>query len=116
MTVLACVTLVALGSGDISEIVHSAVSQSDDEVAIFIYNSILDADSGSTVVSGIAFVTLDIGYNNGNEHIAVHRKGDFGLIDFGEQLAADVPALENIGRVKRYGCGKPCSLTKLVTA
>ena len=116
---VALIALAAFISGNLAEVNYGVIGEGNNEIAVFAYYNGFYTYAGVTritLVALIAFVTLDIGYNNGNEHIAVHRKGDFGLIDFGEQLAADVPALENIGRVKRYGCGKPCSLTKLVTA
>ena len=116
---VALIALAAFISGNLAEVNHGVIGESNNKIAVFIDDNGFYTYAGValiTFVALVAFVTLDIGYNNGNEHIAVHRKGDFGLIDFGEQLAADVPALENIGRVKSYGCGKHRSLAYLVAA
>ena len=106
-------------SCSLSEVEHGIIGQGDNKVTAIVDDNRFYAHSCIafiTLVALIAFVTLDIGYNNSNEHIAVHRKGDFGLIDFGKQLTADIPAFKNIGRIKRYGCGKHGSLSHLVTA
>ena len=116
---VALIALAAFISGNLAEVKHGIIGEGNNEIAVFIDDNGFYTYAGValiTLVALVAFVTLDIGYNNGNEHIAVHRKGDFGLIDFRKQIAADVPALENIGRVKRYGCGKHRSLAHLVAA
>ena len=93
-----------------SEIKYRVIGQSNDQFSVFVN------DNGFYTDSGVTCIALYICHYDSKEYIAVYSKCYFVFVCFGKQFAADVPALENKGRVKCHGCCKLCSLKELIAA
>ena len=97
-------------SDDLACIMHGVIGQSNDQFSVFVN------DNGFHTYSRVTCIALYICHYDSKEYIAVYGKCYFVFVCFGKQFAADVPALENKGRVKCHGCCKLCSRKELVAA
>ena len=102
--------MIAFISCYFSEIKYRIIGQSNDQFSVFVN------DNGFYTDSGVTCIALYICHYDSKEYIAVYSKCYFVFVCFGKQFAADVPALENKGRVKCHGSGKLCSIKELVAA